>query len=249
MVSLFPLHYELLIHLLSFVPLYLICSITPSSLQTTIQVTLSIAMVLSIPVMLYPSTEMLEVMLTDRQEEKEEQMDDWKRRNAGSDGGVELQAYSRSESKTKLVDHGRGRQTDRPDDTSRESSKKGTGIDEYGTSGRGDSLLYDTNGQQDEVEFSQDKSWKLRLFLSVLTVALGGAMKSFTYFSGFVGAVGLSFAGFVLPPLLYLRAMQRANLGISWGTMALLAALLLFGLYNMIVGGTSNLIRLVQSFG
>mmetsp|Transcript_18899 Transcript_18899/g.40869 ORF Transcript_18899/g.40869 Transcript_18899/m.40869 type:complete len:576 (-) Transcript_18899:70-1797(-) len=205
--------------------------ITPSSLQTTIQVTLSIAMVLSIPVMLYPSTEMLEVMLTDRQEEKEEKLDEWKRRNAGSDG-VELQSYSRSESKTKLV------------------AKKGTGIDAYGTSGDGeDSLVYDADGQQVEAEFSQDKSWKLRLFLSALTVALGGTMNSFTYFSGFVGAVGLSFAGFVLPTLLYVRAMQRANLRISWGTMVMLAVLLLFGLYNMIVGGTSNLVRLVQSFG
>ena len=44
--------------------------ITPQSLQLTIQIARSIALLLSIPVMLNPSTKMLEVMLTDHNEER-----------------------------------------------------------------------------------------------------------------------------------------------------------------------------------
>lgn len=187
--------------------------ITPPALQSTIQITLGFAMLLGIPIMLFPATEMLEVMLTDRLEKKEQEHIEWRKRNALDTGGVELLERTRRDSETNLVQS-------------------------HGASER--AVVY-TDGQisvaQQQQEFSQDRSWKLRLFLSFLTVMLGTCMKSFTQFSGFVGAVGLSFAGFVLPPLLFFRAHQAANMPVSYPMRTGAALLAIFGIYNMIAGG------------
>ena len=192
--------------------------ITPSTLQSTIQITLSLAMMLSIPVMMYPSTEMLEVMLTDHLEKKEQEHVEWRRRNASNTGEVELLERTRRDSETKLVQHHSASECDVVYTDSRISV-----------------------AQQQE-EFSQDRSWKLRLFLSFLTVMLGTCMKSFTQFSGFVGAVGLSFAGFVLPPLLFVRAHQAANRPVGHGMLTGAALLATFGIYNMVTGAVAAIV-------
>ena len=192
--------------------------ITPTLLQSTIQVTLSLAMVLSIPVMMYPSTEMLEVMLTDHLEKKVQENAEWRRRNASKTGGVELLECTRRDSETKLVQ----------------------------PRGASDFAVVYTDSQisvgQQQQEFSQDRSWKLRLFLSFLTVMLGTCMKSFTQFSGFVGAVGLSFAGFVLPPLLFVRAHQATNRPIGHAMLTGATLLAIFGIYNMVTGAVAAIV-------
>jgi hypothetical protein len=204
--------------------------ITPVSLQLTIQIALSIALLLSIPVMLYPSTEMLEVMLTDRKEQRKATGYDSHKAEVPS---VELRGDDASK---RLIVQAGGTKKDE-DCYSHEIT--------YGTnSNKKDGVMVDTESD----EFSQDKSWKLRVFLAILVVTMGTVTKSFTHFSGFVGAVGLSFAGFVLPPLLYLRAMQQAALSIDMPKQVGMAVLALFGVCNMVVGGVSSFIALVESF-
>mmetsp|Transcript_31680 Transcript_31680/g.92923 ORF Transcript_31680/g.92923 Transcript_31680/m.92923 type:complete len:534 (+) Transcript_31680:34-1635(+) len=202
--------------------------ITPLMLQSLIQITLSLAMLLSIPVMLYPSTEMLEVMLTDRLEKKAESHAKWRQAN-NANSGVELHEFARRESETELLVGKQG--------VSNSSVVGYTSID---------SVIFATDEEQ---EFSQDRSWKLRLFLSSLTVMLGTVMRSFTHFSGFVGAVGLSFAGFVLPPLLFLRAHEAANLPLRWPMLVGMAFLVIFGIFNMAAGGVASIRGIVEQMG
>jgi hypothetical protein len=205
--------------------------ITPQSLQLTIQIALSIAMLLSIPVMIYPSTEMLEVMLADRKEKR-------LAKHKAEELVVELRGTDTSNghvSRTSLIDPTEG--TTKAEDPYSHEITYGTNTNQK------DGLLLDR-----VFEFSQGKSWKLRVFLAVLVVTMGTVTKSFTHFSGFVGAVGLSFAGFLLPPFLYLRAMQQADLPIDLPKQVGMAVLALFGACNMVIGGVSSFIALVESF-
>ena len=78
-------------------------------------------------------------------------------------------------------------------------------------------------------------------------MTMGAVTKSFTFYSELIGAVGLSFAGFVLPPLLYLRAMEYAQISISWKMKLTMTLLAIFGFYNMLAGGLSSLKDLFES--
>jgi len=155
-------------------------------LRVVVQVALSFALLLTVPVMLYPTTEMLEVMLSE-----------WNNEVRG-----ECEAHLTP--------------PDYHDHTN---------------------LHAEEHHPQQE---GHEKNRKLRLFLAFLVVMLGSTTRSFTSFSGFVGAVGLTFAGFILPPLLYVRAMQRANLDIGVWAWVGIGLLIMFGAYNMVVGGVSS---------
>lgn len=245
--------------------------IVPEELRTVIRVALSLA--LTIPIMLYPATEMLEVALMD-----------WKQRywQGKEDGGIvkdnqdkngrqrknrviatqiSLPLWRRSSSSSSSKDD-----DDAIQDTSGfpQSGRPGYLVDFYEDSvegygatehdARGDNkkvqrIEVDTSdmssGPQDAHHLHQ-KSWKLRVFLSLLVVFMGTTTKSFTLFSAFVGAVGLTFAGFILPPILYVAAMQRVGRTISWSMRVLLLILLLFGVLNMSIGGTRSLLNLIR---
>mmetsp|Transcript_710 Transcript_710/g.2097 ORF Transcript_710/g.2097 Transcript_710/m.2097 type:complete len:382 (-) Transcript_710:557-1702(-) len=230
--------------------------ITPPGLRSTIQNALSVAMLLGIPVMLYPATEMLEVMMTDKREEL-------KAMNPPPESEVSMVEYphcsGRNESKrgpVKRLDS----TTYLMDEGGRASSSVKLCHTDYGVHGTS-YVQHEDEDFADEEPFphhhhhnlavddgySQQKSWKLRLFLAILVVFLGLAgARSFTLFSGLVGAVGLTFAGFVLPVLIYVRAAQRSGLRVSTPMKIMLAMLGGFGVINMVVGGTGSLVELVR---
>ena len=233
----------------------------PPSLRATLQLALSAAMVLSIPVMLYPSTEMLEVMLTDWRAGKRrgiERKNPTGRHRAGRHRGsdtplMEITAPGATYAGT------RGEVGGSPGNKlSEESIASGSVSDIGDDAGRVGIILHPPRDsyevqqkrshQRDGINtaaFSQKKSWKLRLFLALMTVILGTALsRSFARFSGLVGSVGLSFAGFVLPPLLYYRAMERLERSVSRSMLVGMVILAIFGVYNIVVGGASSLAQL-----
>mmetsp|Transcript_24484 Transcript_24484/g.37721 ORF Transcript_24484/g.37721 Transcript_24484/m.37721 type:complete len:535 (+) Transcript_24484:213-1817(+) len=219
--------------------------ITPQSLETTIQVALSVAMLLSVPVMLYPSTEMLEVMLTDRRKQHIKEMDCGKCPTYLTQLSlVEVNQHEGNNYASSHLNENQVPLTDFGNDMTKEMTSIPTPKVGYASIENDTATKEDTNAH----EFSQDKSWTLRIFLAVLTVGLGTVTKSFTYFSGFVGAVCLSFVGFVLPPLLYFRAMEKANLIVSRPMQCSMMILTLFGYYSIVIGGLSSFGDLIKSF-
>mmetsp|Transcript_6404 Transcript_6404/g.9306 ORF Transcript_6404/g.9306 Transcript_6404/m.9306 type:complete len:174 (-) Transcript_6404:2-523(-) len=87
----------------------------------------------------------------------------------------------------------------------------------------------------------------LRLTLALLILILAVMTPSFTLFSSFVGAVGLTFAGFIVPPILYFIALRLdSSKYMSFSMILFLMAMLLFGIFNMVVGGSSSFKQLVR---
>ena len=218
--------------------------ITPPFLKNLIQITLSIAMTLSIPVMLYPSTEMLEVMLTDAKAEQQQ----YENQNLNCDNEteeafVELEPLRNSDQgQENVLHHIRGHLSHAALDSKSMASYGSTNLTKQSDTQR---IRLDGNKATSN-DFVQEKSWKLRIFLACLTVTMGAVTPSFTHYSEFVGAVGLSFAGFVLPPLLYFRAMEQAHIPLSPRMEASIATLTIFGLCNMIAGGISSMKDLLE---
>ena len=214
--------------------------IIPPLLKTVIQIALSISMLLSIPVMLYPTTEMLEVMLTDKKERKEE--------------GQNKTPFV---PELPIVDYNRGsglgknqRQggeislgQDKPSHPDRTGNSDGG---PYGNEYTCDPDTFKHNSYSTD-EFSQEKNWKLRLFLAISVVYLGAATKSFTMYSSVIGDVGLTFAGFVLPSLIYVKATEQAGLTISRPFKGCLVLLVAFGIFNMVFGGIGALKDLIKA--
>uniref|UniRef100_A0A7S4QKV0 Amino acid transporter transmembrane domain-containing protein n=1 Tax=Ditylum brightwellii TaxID=49249 RepID=A0A7S4QKV0_9STRA len=233
--------------------------IIPEELQIVMQIALSLALLLSIPVMMYPTTEMLEVMLTDyysqqssqHREQKNIRQQEQQHIQYGSVDSTleERQHFKHSEISMSNVDS-----NDDFDMISNKTFKHTDNIvKEKPHSVITNSIILDcstdngSNNDCNDIEpYSQEKSWKLRLLLSFFITLLGCSTKSFTLFSSFVGAVGLTFAGFILPPLLYYQSMIKANINIHWYMRLLMGMLVGFGLWNMTIGGVSSFLDLIH---
>ena len=93
----------------------------------------------------------------------------------------------------------------------------------------------------------------IRICCCVVTLILGTCISSFSDFSNFVGSVGLTYVGFVLPVFLYLTVKnERDRLDVESQservpitTKFVLALVLLLGVFNMTVTGTSSFLKLV----
>jgi len=217
--------------------------ISPQTLQTLLRVALSIAMLLSVPVMLFPATEMLEVAITElrvrvrqRRERKKQRklsrqqpLPPYKSSQSPSDMLLETQndiPDAAQASTTELQQQQLPSHVTAPDTWYHSLEEKLASIDDDGLH---------TAASIHVIE----KSWRLRVGLAVWILGLAIAVPSFTLFSALVGAVGLSFAGFILPCLLYLKGLQVTHEPIRYPTLTVTGFLMAFGLYNMTVGGWS----------
>mmetsp|Transcript_169 Transcript_169/g.423 ORF Transcript_169/g.423 Transcript_169/m.423 type:complete len:541 (-) Transcript_169:149-1771(-) len=200
--------------------------ITPMGLRHGIQLSLSLAMLVSIPIMLYPSTEMLEVMLSDYIQVRKEKgnsenykPDPTNERFCSDIPSTNVDGDCISSCQTTIAqNHHNPTIYNGSEDPTKDA-------------------IPSTNSLQ---EHRHKKSTKLRLFLALLTTILGTITPSFKLFSSFVGAVGLTFAGFILPPILYISAMQKSGRTIRWYMKVACALLFLFGFWNMFYGGFTS---------
>jgi type IV secretory pathway TrbD component len=218
--------------------------ISPQSLQSLLRVALSVAMLLSVPAMLFPATEMLEVAITElrarvrqRRERKRQQKLAHQQsfppyKSYQSPGEILLETpnnipdASRANAmeqkrQDELPNHGT-----EPDTWYHSLEEKLASIDDDGLHTAGSIHLI-------------EKNWKLRVGLAIWIMGLAIAVPSFTLFSALVGAVGLSFAGFILPCVLYLKGLQDTHEPIQYPILTVTGFLMAFGLYNMTVGGWS----------
>jgi len=205
--------------------------IHPPVLKVVVQVALSVAMVLTLPVMLYPSTEMLEVMLTDLKRAGESVDDDNNNEDADD---ISL---------SKMANDDEKKRSTRPAAPNVNSPLLPRHDTTWRTKQR-PVVAKPRNGQQQQLQQQHEKSTSLRLVLAFLTVMMGAFTPSFTLFSALVGAVGLTFAGFILPPCVYVAAMRQSGNDIGRGMWFCLGCLVMFGLWNMSVGGYGSAVRL-----
>ena len=173
-----------------------------------IRVALSLALVLSHPVTLYPATEICEVLL-------ERKGWDGKGGGGGEDGDM----------MTKLLDHS--------EELSDEEGGGGTTCKESGYCACCSKAALIT--------------FALRTTLVSVTVISGAYIKSFADFSNFIGAVGLTFIGFIVPPFLYVWACWRRGkkglMGVGIGNWGAMGLTFFFGMYNIFVtGGAAGLV-------
>ena len=84
----------------------------------------------------------------------------------------------------------------------------------------------------------------LRLGLVLTTIAMAYFMRNFSLFSGLVGSLFLSFSGFIVPSLAYLRIVGRSGGFIKAGAAALI---LVGGLVLLVVGTYRSILEFVRS--
>ena len=205
---------------------------------------LSIALILTLPVILYPSTEMLEIWLDEREEKRQ------KRREAallGLQNEVDPpQPQVDAHARRKLVNSSRQRsilQSIGEDDdamgspTSAVSDEKDdlAGSISIRTESDVVSPIQDDSsvGGRLNARMRRLKYWKLRMILAGTIIVIGtieGSFPQVLKVAEVIRGVGLSIAGLIFPPLLYMSAV-----GGSFGTgMAAAMSLLVgLGLFNI----------------
>lgn len=87
---------------------------------------------------------------------------------------------------------------------------------------------------------------KLRLFVALISVVAGSTMTNFAAVGSIVGSIVTTYAGFVLPVILYVRVTQKAGRKISWKSSFLLTLLLAFALAMMVSGVGTALMNLIN---
>ncbi len=159
-----------------------------------VKILLSVALVLSHPITLYPATEIFEAKLIALL--------------PSSIGCVDT-----IHEDTPLLDDVDIRDT-YSSSSDEETGSEGTETNEnVGSSVRSTSRVTSAGMESSKQSFKYPRA--LRCFLVLLTVAVGTLTTSFQTFSNLVGGVGLSFVGFILPVLLDWRAtklMREAGL-------------------------------------
>uniref|UniRef100_A0A7S2PI99 Amino acid transporter transmembrane domain-containing protein n=1 Tax=Leptocylindrus danicus TaxID=163516 RepID=A0A7S2PI99_9STRA len=81
------------------------------------------------------------------------------------------------------------------------------------------------------------KVMKLRLSLVVISVVIGTVVRNFAYFAAFVGSVLISYAGFILPSILFVEAHKKVKKPLPWTETAIAYFILSFGSALAVVGG------------
>lgn len=234
-----------------------------SSARFVYLLSLSIALILTLPVILYPSTEMLEIWLDEREEKRQ------KRREAallGLQNEVDPpQPQVDAHARRKLVNSSRQRSILQNTGEDDDVMGSPTSTDSDGSFDLAESISIRTESPEDKqrkpdvVSPIQDDSsvtspshietkrldgrlnarmrrvkyWKLRMILAGTIIVIGtieGSFPQVLKVAEVIRGVGLSIAGLIFPPLLYMSAV-----GGSFGTgMAAAMSLLVgLGLFNI----------------
>eukprot|EP00978_Attheya_sp_CCMP212_P012523 scaffold31266_cov58-Attheya_sp.AAC.1 len=94
------------------------------------------------------------------------------------------------------------------------------------------------NGEEEEnlsASGNNGRSLWLRTVLAVIVSVIGATCGMYPSVVTFARGIGLSFVGFILPPILYLCAREGAGRGVEYTSsiMMALSSLIGFGLFNM----------------
>ena len=175
---------------------------------TVYQLSMSLALLLTLPVILYPSTEILEIWAHERQEQNR------KYKAASDQVENECKWYTGDELSSQIHHALVGEEEEPPIRVPPQDKNVDPRIPGI------------------------RKHRKLRLTLAVLICTLGVAEKAMSSFIEFIRGIGLSIVGFILPPILYIIAREQADNTVMKcnGKMMLgLASLLGFGFFNMVL--------------
>lgn len=80
------------------------------------------------------------------------------------------------------------------------------------------------------------------------TCAIGACMPNFALFSNLVGSLFLSFSGFILPPILFIKLVKFRNPIMNFALMSLSGCLLAFGFIFLCVGTTSSIVAIIEAW-
>mmetsp|Transcript_13285 Transcript_13285/g.30528 ORF Transcript_13285/g.30528 Transcript_13285/m.30528 type:complete len:927 (-) Transcript_13285:103-2883(-) len=209
-----------------------------SAVRFVYMLSLGVALVLTLPVILYPSTEMLEVWLDERDDErrkrKEESQPDylkWKRRSLIDDATL-MTNLSRDASLSL-----------RGSDVSPNGGKpiivSPSCVQEPSPVSASGSLRPSPRGGGDNPTSAKPrrklKYWKLRMFLAATICIIGTIEGSFPHalkVAEIIRGIGLSIAGLIFPPLLYMCAIGG---NFSMPMAASMSLLIGLGFFNIIL--------------
>jgi len=246
-----------------------------SAVRFVYMLSLGVALVLTLPVILYPSTEMLEVWLDERNDERRRKMD--------------LAAMARKERKPEKEPFWQSQKSLLPDDETvctvtsdtasprklgirhpdienRDWSASSAGMTSNSSAGAGEYVAPNqpnssSVGSPVQSPMSENESptavqspptraggentklkarrklkyWKLRMFLAFIICVIGtieGSFPSVLKAAEVIRGVGLSIAGLIFPPLLYMSAVG-GNFSVPMA--AAMALLIGLGLFNIIL--------------
>ena len=232
-----------------------------SAVRFVYMLSLGIALVLTLPVILYPSTEMLEVWLDERKDERRRKMEAaammsepqvppkqepfWLRQKSllpGDDETVYTVSDTLSPRPMGIVN--------KQDDIEMKDMSCSTGAGEYVapscspepspmTSGDNVSLMSSPTSSGPETSKVKAKRnlkyWKLRMFLALVICIVGtieGSFPTVLKAAEVIRGVGLSIAGLIFPPLLYMSALG-GNFSVPMA--AAMALLIGLGFFNIVL--------------
>jgi hypothetical protein len=198
-----------------------------------IRVALSGALILSHPVTLYPATELVELLMERR---------GWIGGGGGGDGSDD---------------------DDDDDDDDNYEHIQQSNLLKPGSALTGSNLTgsITSSSNSSSIDVSMKSKYKLywnkntilpflvRSTLATTTLIAGALIESFSLFSNFVGAVGLTAIGFVLPVILYIEACKRVGTpltikGLGRYNVMAMTGCIVFGLYNIVITGGSAAVQL-----
>jgi amino acid permease len=219
------------------------------NIANTVRLALSAALCLSHPIQLYPSIEILEAVLARVMDEKSGIDEGGGGGGGGGGNSVEVDG-----------ELGGGMATLSPSNSST-AALAASGLTPlstpapWGTGEESKRLIPAELSPMVEkrrwTRFVPGPNAFVRLFCCAVTLVLGTCISSFGNFSNFVGAVGLTFVGFVLPVLLFLSAKSQcdkhdpaAKVDLTWQTIMVLVLVMLLGVFNICVTGSTSFMKL-----
>jgi len=244
-----------------------------SAVRFVYMLSLGIALVLTLPVILYPSTEMLEVWLDERNDERRRQREQLLASTSSPDGGgasprqpfwlrqksllpddETVHTATDTLSPSLGIRHGDIEMRDLSDSTvgdyvapscsaSSPSSPEATSPMTFQQDAESTKAIKSpkTNNNNNGPENTKLKAkrklkyWKLRMFLAFIICVIGtieGSFPSVLKAAEVIRGVGLSIAGLIFPPLLYMSAVG-GNFSVPMA--AAMALLIGLGLFNIVL--------------